>query len=345
MKSPRIAGIDLIYIMLLPAMLVSFGIIETTDRSKDILHNEFHLLFDMGMALFLFMNGLTTAFAADSGMNVANLQKYLFKKGLVMLVIAAPLSLVSYSNPFLLFAILSILSAGVIMFTSSILIFLLSIIGLYSSYYFIFTDVRIDLLPLASGIDVFQILDYPIRGSYYAIIPWAGFYVTGLIVSRLEFIRKASTLIHAIVGILIITIGLAVAVFTESNQLSAFNKSIMPQGLKAFMLNFPGFFLVMLGLSLILADFSNYATSKLSVLASKPWVRSISKSKYTIILVFLAICTILKLVADVPTSSLGRLTWSLLATAITLAIMFVSVRIKPLAFAPVEKVIKYFSGM
>lgn len=345
MKSPRIAGIDLIYILLLPAMLVAFGIIETTDRSKDILHNEFHLIFDMGMALFLFINGLTTAFAADSGMNVANLQKYLLKKGLVLLAIAAPLTFVSQANPFLLLAILSILSSGVIMFTSSILIFLLSIIGMYSAYYFMFTDVRIDLLIQASGYDLNQIWNYPLRGSYYSLIPWAGFYVTGLVVSRLEFIRKASSLVHVIVGILILVTGLIVAISTESNQLSAFNRSIMPQGLKVFMLNFPGFFLAMLGLSVILTDFNNWATARLGVLANKTWVRTMSKSKYTIMLVFIAVCMIMKFTFATPTTSLMRLIWSLSASTITLGIMFLIARSKHLSFAPVEKVIKYFSGM
>jgi hypothetical protein len=345
MKSPRIAGIDLIYVLLLPAMLVAFGIIETAERSKDILHNEFHLIFDLGMALFLFMNGLTTAFAADSGMNVANLQKYLLKKGLILLAIAAPLSFVSQSNPFLLLAILSILSSGVIMFTSSILIFLLSIIGMYSAYYFMFTDVRIDLLIQANGYDLNQIWNYPLRGSYYSLIPWAGFYVTGLVVSRLEFIRKASSLVHVIVGIFILTAGLAVAVFTESNQLSAFNKSIMPQGLTLLMLNFPGFFLAMLGLSIILTDFNNWATARFSALAGKTWVRTMSKSKYTIILVFIAVCMVMKLIIGVPSTSFMRLIWSISATTITLSIMFLIARQKRLSFAPVEKVIKYFSGM
>ncbi|MFM1931263.1 MAG: hypothetical protein RL226_566 [Bacteroidota bacterium] len=344
MKAPRIAGIDFIYALLLPFILITFGLLETAGGVHDVLHNEYHLVFDSAFALFLFMNGLTTALAAGSGMNVWNLQVYLFKKGLIFLVIAIPLSFISISNPFMLLAALSIVSSVLIVFTTSIISFTLSAIVLYGAYSALFTEVRLDLLIQAPGYLPSQVIQYPLKTSYYAFLPWASFYLAGVLVSRLEFIRRASSILHLIVGIAALLLGLLIGFMTEVRSIVMFNKSILPQGLRLFMISFPGFFIAIMGLSIVLTDFNNWATTRFQNLASKPGIRHLSKSKYSVMLLYILLFLASNALFGAATQSWVRLGVSVGIAGLVILPYFLFSKSKFFLLNPVERVVRLVTG-
>lgn len=291
MRQARIAGIDFAFAMVLPLMIYYGAFLEIGQNRETFLREQFHLIYDGMVAVFLFLIGFTSGIAASSYRGVKRMQSYLLKRGIIFLFIGLGMSFFWPTNLFTLCGVASLALILVLPLHSTIIFFFAAIIGLSALYSYIFTEIATNLIPWRHGIRGSAM--HFLRDGYYAIFPWLIFPLLGTLYSRTDFLSRRLRSLNLVIAGLLIVIAFVLEFFFERSigtgvigQLHPFTKiTFMHLLLPTFYIGAAGLSVLILNLALQLTE--KYQDNKLIVL-----LRGLGRVKYTI-LFFQAVAGIL----------------------------------------------------
>jgi len=340
MKTKRITGLDLAVGMLLP-VIVYYGLHLGIGQSRSTFPREqFHLIFDGAVAVFMFINGLTTGFSAGINGNSGAVQRYLLKRGGVFLALGLLVSIVWPTNLFLVFGSASIAMALILPFHSTILRFLGFALALFAIYIYTLTDVNIALSIFSQAIPVGSVL-HLWQNGYYAFVPWFVFMLFGFLFSRSQLHFESSARLRYVVGTLLLLAAVGAELLFEGNVLTtrqigradALNTSPLH-------LTITSFFFAAHGLALFFVQFALKINERWPDAKPMAALKHYAKMKYSMLLAQAAAGALAALLLDAG-ESFGALTvviFSLIVTAISALFAYVwSLRF---AAGPVELVLR-----
>lgn len=340
MKTKRITGLDLAVGLLLPIIVyygLSLGIGQ--GRSK-FPREQFHLIFDGAVAIFMFINGLAAGFSAGVNRNSDAVQRYVLQRGVVFFALGLIVSLVWPSNLFLLSGSTSIVMAFMLQLHSTILRFIGFSLALYTIYIYTLTDVNVGLSVFHQN-GLIGSLFHLWQNGYYAFVPWFIFMLFGFLFSRSPLHLESAARLRYILGAVLLVVALVSEFIFETNVFTS------RRILNADALNHTGLHLSMFsflfaahGLALLFFQLTTQINARwpdAKVLAA---LKHYSKMKYSMLLAQATAGALAALLLDAG-ESFGALTiviFSLVVTAISALFAYVwSLRF---AAGPVELVLR-----
>ncbi len=284
MKTKRITGLDLAVGMLLP-ILVYFGLhLGIGQGRSEFPREQFHLIFDGAVAIFMFINGLTTGFSAGINGNSASVQRYLIKRGLVFTALGIVVSIFWPTNLFLIFGTASLALAFILPFHSTILRFVGFALALYALYIYTLTDITIALSVFSQEVPLGNLLHLWQTG-YYAFVPWFVFMLFGFLFSRSSLHLESSARLRYLFGALLLVAALALELLFEGNVLTTRQlTSSRDASTTPLHLTMASFFFAAHGLALFFVQFALKLNERWP--ASKPMaaLKHYAKMKYSMLL-------------------------------------------------------------
>lgn len=266
MALKRINGLDLAVAILLP-FVIYYGYHLGLGQNKEAFRrDQLHLVFDGGVAVFIFVNGLT------SGLSMASVRRkkvrnYLFRKGLLLAVIGLLASFCKVPSIFMLLGLVSMASSQLVQLTSNLLRIFVGVLLGTSAWLYFLTDTKVDIAPLLRGADLHMIMHYAYTG-YYAFLPWALFFIAGILHSRWILSRPSKSSKTGLVsGVVIILIGIGSETFFGNRFPMLGGEGSSPYPLmQPIQFLFPSFLITTFGTSLVVTHlafrFNEFEQSK-----------------------------------------------------------------------------------
>lgn len=339
MRVRRITGFDLIVACLLPIILYYSFHLGLGQNKAVFRRDQFHIVFDGAVAVFLFINGLTTGFATISGQSPRLMSKYLVRKGSLFLIMGLALSFVRVPDFFVLLGLSSLAAAVLIPLTSTLIRVFVTILLLVSFYLYFLTDGQINIAPFF-GEQPIGFIKHFITSGYYAILPWMVFYFGGVLHSRrLIFRVERPDWATTVIGLILIGLALAVEVFLSSrfHRLTDDNSAPFPVG--HLHLLFPSFIIGAFGLAFILSNLA-LKLNRPSFNDRFKVFKNFAKMKYSVLLA-LVIAGYFASLRIGPFENFGYRTiilFSLLVTGVT--VIFSFIWLKKFSNGPVEMILR-----
>ncbi len=282
MRVRRITGFDLIVACLLPIILYYAFHLGLGQNKAVFRRDQFHIVFDGAVAVFLFINGLTTGFATISGQSPRLMSKYLVRKGIVFLILGMALSFIRVPDFFVLIGLCSIAASVLIPLTSTLIRVFVTVLLLVSFYLYFLTDGQINIAPFF-GNQPMGFIKHFVSSGYYGVLPWMVFYFGGVLHSRrLIFRVERPDWATAVIGFVFIGLAIAIEWFLSDRFHRLTDSSSAPFPVGHLHLLFPSFIIGAFGLAFILSNlalklnrpsfndrfkvFKNFAKMKYSVL-------------------------------------------------------------------------------
>lgn len=284
MRPPKITGMDLVIATFLP-FVIYYGNFLDLGQNRDVFpRQQFHLIFDGTIGVFLFSNAVSTGMAISKRSGLEALQIYLAKRGLFFILIGIALSFIWPSNLFMLLGGCAILSALVIPLNSTFLFFLGAIVSLGAISLSHFGDLLIYLSPW-TGNSPMSLVNHFLKNGHYALLPWFLFWIVGLIYSRGDFFTKKGKDLRSFMGVILLIIGGFIEFFFEyvlSGGTSASNhpfnrSSILDLHLPSFLVAASGLIIIVFNL---IMKFNERVESGTLITA----LRFFGKMKYSVLL-------------------------------------------------------------
>lgn len=338
MKTKRITGLDLAVGLLLP-LIVYFGLhLDIGQGLSEFPREQFHLIFDGAVAIFMFINGLTTGFSAGINGNGASVQRYLVKRGLVFTALGGVVSIFWPSNLFLLFGTSSLAMALLLPLHSTILRFVAFALALYALYIYTLTDVTIALSVFSQGVPVGSII-HLLQNGYYAFVPWFVFMLFGFLFSRSQLHLETSARLRSLFGALLLLAALAIELVFEGNVLSV-RQSTGGENITPLHLTMASFFFAAHGLALFFVQFALKLNERWPASKSMSALKHYAKMKYSMLLAQATAGALAALLLGAG-ESFGMLTIVIFSLVVTLiSALFAYVWSLRFAAGPVELVLR-----
>ena len=340
MKTKRITGLDLAVGLLLP-FIVYFGLHLGIGQGRSQFQREqFHLIFDGAVAIFMFINGLTTGFSAGINGSSASVQRYLFKRGLVFIVLGIVVSIFWPANLFLIFGTSSLAMALILPFHSTIIRFVAFALALYALYIYTLTDVTIVLSVFSKGVPVGSFL-HLLQNGYYAFVPWFVFMLFGFLFSRSQLHLESSARLRYLFGALLLFAALAIELLFEGNVLTTRQStSAGDAGITPLHLTMASFFFAAHGLALFFIQFALKLNERWPASKSMAALKHYAKMKYSMLLAQATAGALAALLLGVG-ESFGMRTVVIFSLVVTLiSALFAYVWSLRFAAGPVELVLR-----
>lgn len=340
MKTKRITGLDLAVGMLLP-LIVYYGLhLGIGQGRSEFRREQFHLIFDGAVAVFMFIHGLTTGFSAGINNNSGSVQRYLMKRGLVFIGIGVVLSWFWPTNLFLLLGTASLGLALILPLHSTIIRFVGFALALYALYLYTLTDVTILLDITSQDVPLGNLLHLWQTG-YYAFVPWFVFMIFGFLFSRSQLHLETAARLRYVCGTILLVAAVLVELVFENNLLHvrpvtrASETSLTPlHGVMAT------FFLAAHGLALFVIQFALTLNERWPASKAMAALKHYAKMKYSMLLAQAAAGALAALLLD-DGESYGAVTIVIFSIVVTIiSALFAYVWSLRFAAGPVELLLR-----
>lgn len=186
--SSRLAGIDLAYVLATLGCVAVSYLFVVGQKTGLLDHVHYFPLLDLFPAWFFFMNGLTTTLMLrDSHISSRKLGLFMGKKGTIMILIGLVFSPIWPMNLFLACGVFYVLAPTLAKLNTTILRVITVAVALITisiiSFTFIKTHINYSGLEL-QGTGLSQLIAFVFFNGYYSLLPWAFFFMLGIIHGR-----------------------------------------------------------------------------------------------------------------------------------------------------------------
>lgn len=190
MKIRRLSGFDLVIGITLP-VIIYYTLHLGAGQNRDLFRrDQFHLILDGVIAIFLFTNGLTTGLAGQMNPSHRGLQRYLVGKGLLFCAFGVVTSFTRMPDIFMLLGLTSLTAALLLPLTSALIRVFNAAIFTLALYLYFLTDIRFELFPQGGIHNPIGYAKHFLFYGYYAFIPWSMFFFGGMLQARKLAERK-----------------------------------------------------------------------------------------------------------------------------------------------------------
>lgn len=288
MRIPRIAGVDLAYAVSLFAIIAFSLAIVLTGSTSNMSGIHFDILRDTFAAIYLFLSGLTISILAQSvEKSLSKLTRFLIQRGLFFTLSGLILSFLWPIDILITLGICTLVCPLLLVVNSSFLRFFALSIGLITLVIGSFTDLILSTEVLDTSVGFSElIIDsvlYILISSYYSILPWAMFFIVGIMYSRQDFLNKKNATRSVFWAIMAVLIGAGIELIT----FEFFNIFTSLQGKDVVPFNFilpvylPGFLIMAWGLCIIFLNTCIWINNQLIGWKSFHILRQIGSMRHT----------------------------------------------------------------
>jgi hypothetical protein len=286
MRTTRLVGIDLAYVISLLGTM-AFGLfIVIGDRLIYLSHDHYFPFLDIFPALFLFLNGLTTTLTLrDRRISSTKLFSFTSKKGSILLIIGLLLSPLWPVNIFVCAGVFYMFAPFVARYSTPILVVLGVLIGLAAIAtlnFGVLSFVKYSTIEL-SGSGIKDFLGFFLFNGYFSILPWAAFFLAGLVIGRSHLQMKSLLGPSNMIAFILIFSGYFLQKLTADYYI---NREILPVEGNIFLLNYkmylPGFILYATGICFLFINLCIYALNNVENKKYMNLLNAISGAKYSI---------------------------------------------------------------
>lgn len=285
MRIRRLSGFDLVIGITLPVIIYSIMHLGAGQNQEVFRRDQFHLLFDGAVAVFLFINGLTTGLAARLNLAQKGLQRYLISKGLLLIVLGLVTTFTRTPDIFFLLGFTSIVAAAILPLTSGLIRILNAGIFTLALYFYFLTDIRFELAISGGMSNPVGMIKHFALNDYFAIIPWSTFFFGGLLQARNMAERKPGTQgSEFVIGSFLIAAAVLSEVFLEWRFPNLGGPGSAPyHGIYIIHLLYPSFMLAAFGLCFFASRLAQKA-NELNGKRKFELINVLAKMKYSVLL-------------------------------------------------------------
>jgi uncharacterized protein len=215
MKSSRIAGLDLANALALPGLFLTSYVLGLTNVFTKTLVIQHDIIRDVWACLCLFVSGMLVTITMHGARKRSRTKKKFFvRKGVVFIIIGLLISLIWPVNLFIIMGILFATAPYLALLNSNILKSLMFLVFISSVCLSQFGEINLSptLLSvklLSPSTIINYISNIGITG-YYALIPWSGFFLAGMIFSRNDIMQKRTFRFNNLGGLIGLILGIVV---------------------------------------------------------------------------------------------------------------------------------------
>jgi uncharacterized protein len=193
MKAPRIASIDLAYAISVCVVICFSLSAGLTSRESTLSVVSYDLISDTFAALFLFLNGITASLMMRRGISSRRKAKaYLVRKGILFVIIGMATSILWPTQILVTLGLLFLAAPMLTQLTGSILraLYVVAIPASVLLFSFGATEGAAVLGTFSTSADfISNFVDYTIVSGYFSLLPWAVFFLSGVLFGRLDFLN------------------------------------------------------------------------------------------------------------------------------------------------------------
>ncbi len=293
MKTSRLLGIDLSYVISLMATIAMSLFFVVGDRGNYLSHEHYFPFLDIFPAWFIFMNGLTTTLSLrDRRISSRKLFSFTSKKGSMLFLIGLVFCPVWAVNIFVCCGIFYMLAPQIVKYSTSILGVFAILLGLMSIALInlgVPTFVHFSTIEL-SGSGPKEFIGFFLFNGYFSVLPWAVFFIVGLMVGRSHLQMKSLIGPSNMISFILITAGVFLEKMTSgyyvNREITGIEGNIFLLQNKFFL---PGFVVFACGVCILLTNLCIYVMKDLENRKSISLLNAISGSKYSIYVIHLLI--------------------------------------------------------
>lgn len=260
MKAPRIAGVDLAYAISVCVVICFSLSAGFSGREASLSGVSFDLLTDTFAALFIFLNGITATLMMRRGNSSRRkMRRYLVRQGILFLILGF---ISSFFWPIQMLSLLGVLflTAPILtQLTGSILRVLYVVDVVSAILFFSFGDAGGVSTAPAFAVNEEFVLGYSsyfLVSGYFSLLPWAVFFISGVLFGRLDFLNPKIKRTSGFLSWVAIIVGSILQIFggslfttvAETKSLLIFPFIFTPE------FNIISFILIATGLSIILLN-------------------------------------------------------------------------------------------
>lgn len=193
MKEPRIAGIDLAYAISVFGVIFFSLSVGLTSCESTLSVVSYDLISDTFAALFLFLNGIMASLMMHCGISSRRKAKTcLIHKGILFIILGLAASILWPTQILVTIGLLLLISPLLTQVTGSILraLYVVTITASILLFSFGATDGATVVGPFSlSSAFISHYADYTLVSGYYSLLPWAVFFLSGVLFGRLDFLN------------------------------------------------------------------------------------------------------------------------------------------------------------
>jgi len=347
--SNRLIGIDVTYAFALIGSVI-FGYSYTIGDlvQSSLTHTKFNVFIDVFPALFFFLNGFTvTLTMRDRRISNRKLLSYSGKRGSVLLLFGLVFCAVWPMNIFIASGMMFLIVPFIAQW-NTIILRVLTLLIIVFGVTLLFLDVpthTVYTLPSLGGGEIYNGMGFLFFNGYYSLLPWAVFFVAGLIFGRTEIRPRGVLPPSSIIGIVLIGFSFLVNRYAKVLDTDALFLRRSDLFFMNIRLLFPAFCLYGMGVSIVVLNLFIFTFRKLQSTTLLKFFQTISSMKYSVILFYTLIGFITISATNVAFfSKRGILVvYVILATTLTFYLPFLW-RKKVTEQGPMEYFIKRISG-
>lgn len=286
MRTTRLVGIDLAYVISLLGTMAFSLFIVIGDRLIYLSHEHFFPFLDVFPALFLFLNGLTTTLTLrDRRISSSKLFSFTSKKGSILLIVGLLLTPVWGVNIFVCAGIFYMIAPFIVRYSTPILVvlgILIALAAIATLNFGVLTFVQFSTIEL-SGSGIKEFMGFFLYNGYFSILPWATFFLAGLVIGRSHLQIKSLIGPSNMIAFVLIFSGYFVQKLTANYYI---NREILAIEGNIFLLQhkmyLPGFILYTTGVCFLLTNLCIYVLTNLENKKYINLLNAISGAKYSI---------------------------------------------------------------
>ncbi len=351
MKSTRIAGLDLANALALPGLFLTSFVLVLNHVFTKTSALEHDMIRDIWGCLFVFVSGMLVTITMHGARRKSRSKKrYFLRKGAVFLMLGLGFSLIWPVNILVLLGIMFIAAPFLAQLNSNILKSMMVLIFLAAVFVNQFGD--INLRPSRLSLDIINpltILNYMTNvavSGYYALIPWGGFFMAGMIFARNDIMQRRIVKLNNIVGIAGLILGFVIHfiwIFLNPQANMSAAGSHLPFKL-LWIVQTPAFIVLGTALSILLVNFLVAIGTKYKNARSLKLVATIGSMKQSLYIAHLCIGCLL--IFGFNSNTYDSYEVALIVTLGVTILLFVLAVLwkKQHNFGPVEWVIHRLSG-
>jgi hypothetical protein len=313
-------ALDFLYVVALVGTMMSNVFFALGDRMHYLSHDHLYLVFDFFPALFLFLNGVALSLTLrDKRISSRRTLSYNSKKGLVLLIVGL---LFAKWWPINLFFITGFvyMMAPTITEWNNIILRVLAIFILLVSMVFLNMEipatVEIKSLTL-QGTGWQQLVAFFAYNGYYSIMPWAVFFILGLLHGRTDLRPKGILPPSSLVGLVLMVGSLVLEAYCAVVYSFDHNKTGVTLPILKLKMFLPAFLMFTAGSVVVVFNFANYLLRNIENFKLIKWIQGNSASKYNTYFFVMIIGSLLNIIFN---DVLFTRTWIIILLAVGLTI-------------------------
>jgi uncharacterized protein len=215
MKSTRIAGLDLANALALPGLFLTSFVLVLNNVFTKTSALEHDMIRDIWGCLFVFVSGMLVTITMHGARRKSRSKKrYFLRKGIVFLILGLGFSLIWPVNILILLGIMFIAAPFLAQLNSNILKSMMVLIFLGAVFVNQFGDVNLRpsrlSLDLVNPMTILNYLTNVVVSGYYALIPWGGFFMAGMIFARNDIMQRRIVKLNNIAGLAGLALGIII---------------------------------------------------------------------------------------------------------------------------------------